>query len=105
MEFIIGVAAAALLILICLIGYVKAPPDTAYMISGFRNPRILIGKAGIYIPFLERLDKLSLKLFSVDVKTTDYIPNAEYTNVKVNATVKIRIGQSEERWRWPPSSS
>ena len=30
MEFIIGVAAAALLILICLIGYVKAPPDTAY---------------------------------------------------------------------------
>lgn len=46
MEFIIGVAAAGLLILICLIGYVKAPPDTAYMISGFRKPRILIGKAG-----------------------------------------------------------
>ena len=96
MEFIIGVAAAGLLILICLIGYVKAPPDTAYMISGFRKPRILIGKAGIRIPFLERLDKLSLKMFSVDVKTTDYVPNAEYINVKVDATVKIRIGQSEE---------
>ena len=85
-----------LLILIILIGYVKAPPDTAYMISGFRKPRILIGKAGIRIPFLERLDKLSLKMFSVDVKTTDYVPNAEYINVKVDATVKIRIGQSEE---------
>ena len=75
-------------------GYVKAPPDTAYIISGFRKPRILIGKAGIRIPFLERLDKLSLKMFSVDVKTTDYVPNAEYINVKVDATVKIRIGQS-----------
>ncbi len=94
MEIIIGVV--VVLIVIALIGYVKAPPDTAYMISGFRKPRILIGKAGVRIPFLERLDKLSLKMFSVDVKTTDYVPNAEYINVKVDATVKIRIGQSEE---------
>ena len=97
MEILVGVIAAiVLLIVILLIGYVKAPPDTAYMISGFRKPRILIGKAGIRIPFLERLDKLSLKMFSVDVKTTDFVPNAEYINVKVDATVKIRIGQSEE---------
>lgn len=97
MEKIIGIAAVIIVCLvILLIGYVKAPPDTAYMISGFRKPRILIGKAGIRIPFLERLDKLSLKMFSVDVKTTDYVPNAEYINVKVDATVKIRIGQSEE---------
>ncbi len=97
MEIILGVVAIiVLLVAIVLIGYVKAPPDTAYMISGFRKPRILIGKAGIRIPFLERLDKLSLKMFSVDVKTTDFVPNAEYINVKVDATVKIRIGQSEE---------
>lgn len=97
MEVLIGIGAVvALFIIIILIGYVKAPPDTAYMISGFRKPRILIGKAGIRIPFLERLDKLSLKMFSVDVKTTDFVPNAEYINVKVDATVKIRIGQSED---------
>lgn len=97
MEILIGVAAvAALVLIVVLVGYVKAPPDTAYMISGFRKPRILIGKAGIRIPFLERLDKLSLKMFSVDVKTTDFVPNAEYINVKVDASVKIRIGQSEE---------
>lgn len=97
MKLLIGIAAVLVfLVVILLIGYVKAPPDTAYMISGFRKPRILIGKAGIRIPFLERLDKLSLKMFSVDVKTTDYVPNAEYINVKVDATVKIRIGQSEE---------
>ena len=97
MEILIGAAAVVVvLVAIILIGYVKAPPDTAFMISGFRKPRILIGKAGIRIPFLERLDKLSLKMFSVDVKTTDFVPNAEYINVKVDATVKIRIGQSEE---------
>ncbi len=97
MEYLIGIGAALLaIIVITIIGYVKSPPDTAYIISGFRKPRILIGKAGIRIPFLERLDKLSLKMFSVDVKTTDYVPNAEYINVKVDATVKIRIGQSEE---------
>ncbi|MBQ4620412.1 MAG: flotillin family protein [Clostridia bacterium] len=91
---IVGVI-VVLLLLVAIAGYVKAPPDTAYLISGFRKPRILIGKAGVRIPFLERLDKLSLKMFSVDVKTTDYVPNAEYINVKVDATVKIRIGQSE----------
>ena len=90
------VGVVLLVVVIVLIGYVKAPPDTAYIISGFRKPRILIGKAGIRIPFLERLDKLSLKMFSVDVKTTDFVPNAEYINVKVDATVKIRIGQNEE---------
>jgi len=100
MEFLFKLlpvlAVVVLVVVIALVGYVKAPPDTAYMISGFRKPRILIGKAGIRIPFLERLDKLSLKMFSVDVKTTDFVPNAEYINVKVDATVKIRIGQSEE---------
>ena len=97
MKYAIGAAVVVvLLVVLILVGYVKAPPDTAYMISGFRKPRILIGKAGIRIPVLERLDKLSLKMFSVDVKTTDYVPNAEYINVKVDATVKIRIGQSEE---------
>ena len=100
MEFLLKIvpvlAVVVIVVLIICIGYVKAPPDTAFIISGFRKPRILIGRAGIRIPFLERLDKLSLKMFSVDVKTTDFVPNAEYINVKVDATVKIRIGQSQE---------
>ena len=96
MEYLYAIIPIFVILVILAAGYVKAPPDTAYIISGFRKPRILIGKAGIRIPFLERMDKLSLKMFSVDVKTTDYVPNAEYINVKVDATVKIRIGQSSE---------
>ena len=96
MKFLLTLIPVLAVLALIACGYVKAPPDTAYIISGFRKPRILIGKAGIRIPFLERLDRLSLKMFSVDVKTTDYVPNAEYINVKVDATVKIRIGQSDE---------
>ena len=43
-------------------GYLKAPPDTAYIISGFRKRRILIGKAGWRIPFFERVDRISLRV-------------------------------------------
>ena len=51
-----------LVILIFLMGYVKAPPDVAYIISGLRkHPKVLIGKAGIKIPFLERVDKLIVR--------------------------------------------
>ncbi len=96
MEWLFVLVPVALLVLLMVASYVKAPPDTAFIISGYRKPRILIGKAGFRIPFLERLDKLSLKMFSVDVKTADFVPNAEYINIKVDATVKIRIGQSDE---------
>lgn len=93
LKVIPAIVVAVILILIVTAGYVKAPPDTAFVISGFRKKRILVGKAGIRIPFLERLDRLSLSMMSVDVKTTDFVPNAEYINVKVDATVKIRISQ------------
>lgn len=36
-------------------GYVKASPDRAYIISGLRKePKVLIGKAGIKIPFFRK---------------------------------------------------
>ena len=95
-KFLPVVIAVVSLFIILSMGYVKAPPDTAYIISGFRKPRTLIGQAGVRIPFFERLDKLSLKMLSVDVKTTDFVPNADYINVKVDASVKLRVGQSPE---------
>ena len=49
-ELIIGIGIAVVAIVVLFAaGYVKSPPDTAYIISGFRKPRILIGKAGIRI--------------------------------------------------------
>lgn len=52
-------AVAVLLILVIILSYVKAPPDHAYLISGVKKePRLLVGRAGIRIPFFERLDRL-----------------------------------------------
>lgn len=84
-------------IAILMSSYVKAPPDMAYIISGaHRKPRILIGKAGIKLPFFERLDKLSLGAIQIDVKTGSAVPTAEYINVRVDSTVSVRVGREPE---------
>ena len=87
---------AGIVILLMILGYVKAPPDQAYIISGLRK-KIVIGRASIRIPFLERLDKLSLKMISVDVKTGSFVPTAEYINITVDAAVKIKISTDPKR--------
>lgn len=95
---IIVAVVAGLLLLIFLTGYVKASPDTAIIISGLRkNPKVLIGKAGIKIPFLERKDELNLQLIPIDVKTSNAVPTADYININVDATVNVKISDNEER--------
>lgn len=97
LPFVPAVIIAIALIAILASGYVKAPPDVAYIISGLhKKPRILVGKAGIKIPFLERMDKLALGAIQIDVKTGSAVPTAEYINVRVDSTVSVRVGQSEE---------
>lgn len=86
----------AVIIIVFLMGYVKAPPDTAYIISGLRK-KTVIGRAVIKIPFLERLDKLSLKLIPVDVKTSTAVPTADYINIQVDAAVNVKISSDVER--------
>lgn len=87
-----------LLIIIFMTGYVKASPDTAIIISGLRkNPKVLIGKAGVKIPFLERKDELNLQLIPIDVKTSNAVPTADYININVDATVNVKISDNEER--------
>ena len=90
-----------LIVIVALIilkaGYIKAPPDTALIISGMhKKPRVLIGKAGIRIPFFERVDSLSLGAIQIDVKTGSAVPTAEYINVRVDSTVSVRVGQNPE---------
>lgn len=85
-------------IVMFLTGYVKASPDTALIISGLRkNPKVLIGKAGVKIPFLERKDELNLQLIPIDVKTSNAVPTADYININVDATVNVKISDNEER--------
>ena len=96
MYCILGALAVIVIVILCS-SYVKAPPDMAYIVSGAHTkPRILIGKAGLKIPFFERLDKLSLGAIQIDVKTGSAVPTAEYINVRVDSTVSVRVGQTPE---------
>ena len=96
----IVVAVVVLLIVLLCMGYVKAPPDMAFIISGIKKKsKIVIGKASIRIPFFERLDKLNLRLIPIDVKTSNAVPTADYININVDATVNVKISNEPEKLR------
>ena len=93
-----GVVVILILVLVAIVfsGYKKAPPDTAFIISGMRK-KIIIGKASVKVPFLERMDKLSLKLIAIDVKTTNSVPTADYINIQVDAAVNVKVSSEPKK--------
>ena len=96
----IALAIIVLIVVVMISGYVKASPDTAMIISGLRKkPKVLIGKAGVKIPFLERKDELNLQLIPIDVKTSNAVPTADYININVDATVNVKISDNADKLR------
>lgn len=96
MKFIVPGVIVLLVLLLFFMGYLKAPPDTAYIISGLGRKRILIGKAGWRVPFFERVDKLSLRIMQVDVKTSEAVPTNEFINVTVDGVANVKISSDPE---------
>ena len=98
MQYIIGGIIVLVVIIFMLSGYVKASPDTAYIISGLRKkPKVLIGKAGVKIPFFEKKDELKLQLIPIDVKTSSAVPTADYINIRVDAAVNVKISADADK--------
>lgn len=101
LSIIIPIVVVSVLVIafiaICATGYVKAPPNRAFIITGPKNSRrILIGKAGIKIPFIERLDILDLSVMQIDVKTSQAVPTEEFIDIKVDSNVMARIMDTPE---------
>ena len=96
MLYLIIAIVAVLAIALFAAGYLKAPPDTAFIVSGLGKRKILIGKAGWRMPFLTRIDKLSLSVMQVDVKTSEAVPTNEFINVTVDGVANIKISSSPE---------
>lgn len=94
-QIIIGalvVIIIALVIISLPLGYIKAPPDQAVIISGRRKePKIVVGKSTMRIPFFERKDTLTLRIIDIDVKTAIPVPTADFIGVQVDATVNAKI--------------
>ena len=92
MEWIyIIIVVIAIILILFGVSYVKAPPDTAYIITGPKKQRVLIGRAGIRIPGLERVDKIPLSLIQVDIKTANAVPTKEFINIFVDGVANIKI--------------
>ncbi len=95
--YIVPIVLVMCILIILAMGYVKAPPDRAFIISGLKKePKILIGRAGIRVPFFERMDKLYLGQMTVDIKTEQSVPTTDFINVNVDAVAKVRIDPTTE---------
>lgn len=96
LGFIIAGVIAILLIIFIATSYIKCPPDMVYLISGLRKEaRVITGKATIRIPFLERVDKIPLKLIQIDVRANK-VPTNDFINVDVDAVANVRISTKPE---------
>ena len=93
---VLGVVLVILTVIFIACSYTKARPDEAIMVSGLGKRKILRGKAGWRIPFLQRKDRLSLKVFQVDIKTREPIPTREFININVDGVANLKISSDPE---------
>ena len=94
---LVGIGVIALIVVLILVMYVKAPPAVAYILSGLRKePRILIGTGGIKVPIIERLDRVFLGQTTVDIKTSMPVPTHDFIDVMVDAVCKVRVSPTPE---------
>ena len=112
-QVLIGILVFLLLFIIIPKAYVKVPPNEALIISGpFRRKyrvkgqegresikkfgyRIVRGGATIVLPLIERVDRLSLGIMQVDIRTTQPVPSQEYIPVMVDGVANIKIGSDD----------
>lgn len=82
---------------ILILGYTKAPPNKAAVITGLgKRPRVLLGKAGFKIPFFERVDWIGVGQIDIDILTEDYIPTKDFINIKVDAIAQVAVDVSPD---------
>lgn len=90
MPIILAIAGA--LVVILALGYTKAPPNRAAIITGLRDkPKVLLGRAGFKIPFLERTDWMNVGQIDIDIETEDFIPTKDFINIRVDAIAQVAV--------------
>ncbi len=99
-PIIVAIVVVLVIIILSAMGYVKAPTDEVVIISGLRKePKIITGRSSVKWPFLQRIDRLSLKMLSVDVKTSKTIPTLDYINIMVDSVATVKISMQDEMIR------
>ena len=93
-----GIVLAAIIILALLFAlcYKKCPPNKAMVITGMTGSATVIGKAKFVIPFIQRVDYMSLENIQVDFTSRDEIPTKDAINVMVDAVANMAISQEPD---------
>jgi flotillin len=99
-----AVVVIAAIVALILVSYVKAPPDTAFIITGAGRKKVLIGNAGLCLPLVNRMDKLLLRQVSVDIKTNGYIPTKDFIGVDIDAIAKVAVMSDKEMVKVPDAN-
>ncbi len=88
----------AILIIIFLFRsfYRKCPPNKAMVITGPTGTSTVIGRAKFVIPFIQRVDYMSLENIQVDFTSKDQIPTQDAINILVDAVANMAIDQDPE---------
>ena len=99
-TILIPVATVVILVLIICglikFCYRKCPPNKAMVITGAGGAKTYIGRAKFVIPFLQRVDYMSLENIQVDFKSRSEIPTQDAINIQVDAVANLSIDQSPE---------
>ena len=96
--FVVGIVVAILVVITLLftVCYKKCPPNKAMVITGPFGTSTVIGKAKIVIPFIQRVDYMSLENIQVDFTSRDEIPTKDAINIMVDAVANMAIDQDPE---------
>ena len=91
---LLGVVVA--LLLLFFLSYKKVPKNRIGIRVGPFGNKTVTGKAIFVIPFLQRIDYMTLENIQVDFESKSSIPTKDAINIKVDAVANIAISQDPE---------
>ncbi len=86
----------AVVLFLFLISYKKVPKNRIGIRVGPFGSKTVTGKAIFVIPFLQRIDYMTLENIQVDFVSKDSIPTQDAINIKVDAVANISVSQDPE---------
>ncbi len=96
LALVLEAGAVALVLVLFFCSYRKVPKNRIGIRVGPFGNKTVTGKAIFVIPFLQRIDYMTLENIQVDFVSKDSIPTQDAINIKVDAVANIAISQEAE---------
>ena len=93
---IVAASVAAFLVILFLASYKKVPKNRIGIRVGPFGSKTVSGKAIFVVPFLQRIDYMTLQNIQVDFESKSSIPTKDAINIQVDAVANIAISQDPE---------